>query len=129
MLVQLIGGDIPYPAFGRERQNADLFSPFIDRQSASRPGLAARRVPDSHVAFQPPLPCLSGKIPLRVARRPGTGQLDAVRATPLMSLTRPHQRPPASPSPSRLLSLSADLERELQLIALPLPYQGCSSHV
>jgi len=72
---------------------------------------------------------LSGKIPLRVARRPGTGQLDAVRATPLMSLTRPHQRPPASPSPSRLLSLSADLERELQLIALPLPYQGCSSHV
>jgi hypothetical protein len=47
MLFQLIGGDIPYPAFGRERQNADLFSPFIDRQSASRPGLAARRVPDS----------------------------------------------------------------------------------
>jgi hypothetical protein len=41
---------------GREGHNADLFSPFIDRQSASRPGLAARRVPDPHVAFQPPLP-------------------------------------------------------------------------
>src|SRR5215218_8091285 len=71
MLFQLIGGDIPYPAFGRERQNADLFSPFIDQQSASRPGLAARRVPDSHVAFQPPLPAPLRQDPAPSSPTPG----------------------------------------------------------